>query len=69
MLMVVERSGGCWRQAALGCDDMVCRRRIEWGPTGLAHLLMWHGQVVLVVWHDVVVVGQSSTMMVGGGGD
>ena len=54
---------------ALGRDDVVCRRRIEWGPTGLAHLLTWRGRVVLAVWRVVVVVGRSSTTMAGGGGD
>ena len=56
-------------RAALGRHDVARRRRIEWGPAGLAHLLTWRGRVVLAVWRVVVVVGRSSTTMAGGGGD
>ena len=56
-------------QAALGRDNVARHPHIEWGPAGLAHLLTWHGRVVLAVWRVVVVVGRSSTMMVGGGSD
>ena len=55
MSMVVERSGGCWRQAALGHDDVARRCRIEWGP--------WARSLADVVWS-----GCSGGMACCGGG-
>ena len=61
-----------WAETAGDGDDVVhCHPQmmthhcccIEWGPTGLTHLLTWHCWVVLVV------VGWSLTMMVYGGGN
>ena len=62
-----------WAETARDGDNVVHHHHqtttphhhhIKWGPTGLAHLLTWHCQVVLVVWHVVVVVSWSSIMMV-----